>query len=96
LGYALSARWTAAEGEEENVLAAVSKVIEPSRAEPGCLFYQANRDPDDPRVFFFYEIYRDEAAFAAHTETAHFQDHVIGDALPRLAERERAFYRTIA
>lgn len=52
----------------------------------------AHRSIDDPRTFFLYEQYDDEAAFKAHTETQHFQEHVLGNAVPRLERRERAFY----
>ena len=66
-----------------------------SRAEPGCRFYQPSRDPDDPNVFFFFEIYDDEAAYAAHGESEHFQRLGIGEAIPLLVDRERRFYATV-
>ena len=72
MGYVVTAKWTAKEGEENAVLAAIQALIPLSRAEPGCRFYQPNRDPENPRVFFFYEIYDDEAAFAAHCQAPHF------------------------
>ena len=95
MGYVVTAKWTANEGEEDAVLAAIEAMIEPSRAEPGCSFYQPNRDPENARVFFFYEIYDDEAAYKAHGESAHFAEHGFGDAIPRLESRERVFYTTI-
>ena len=30
------------------------------------------RDNDDPDHYLFYEVYRDEAAFAAHRDTDHY------------------------
>lgn len=95
MAYVVTARWTAKEGEEGNVLAAIKSLIEPSRAEPGCLFYQPNRDPENPRVFFFYELYTDEEAYRAHGESEHFQEHAFGEAIPLLETRERVFYETI-
>jgi len=95
MGYVVTAKWTAKEGEEETVLAAIRQLLEPSRAEPGNRFYQPNRDPDDPRVFFFYEIYDDEDAYKAHGESEHFQRHGFGEAIPLLESRERWFYTTI-
>ena len=95
MGYVVTAKWTAKEGEEENVLAAVRQLLEPSRAEPGNRFYQPNRDQDDPRVFFFYEIYDDEDAYKAHGESEHFQRIGFGEAIPLLESRERWFYVTI-
>lgn len=95
MGYVVTARWVAKEGEEGAVEAAIGRMVPASRAEPGCRFYQPNRDPENHRVFFFYEIYDDEAAYRAHGESAHFQTHGFGDAIPRLESRERVFYETI-
>jgi quinol monooxygenase YgiN len=94
MAYVVCAKWIAKEGEEEGVAAAVRQLAGPSRAEPGILLYQAHRDPADPRVFFFYEQYADEAAYQAHVESEHFQQHGFGDAIPRLESRERSFYET--
>jgi quinol monooxygenase YgiN len=94
MAYVVLARWVARPGEEHAVAAAIEKLIEPSRAEPGNLMYQAHRDPADPRVFLLYEQYTDEAAYTAHGESPHFQRHGFGDAVPRLEARERSFYET--
>jgi autoinducer 2-degrading protein len=40
--------------------------------EPGCLRFDVLRDQDDPMKFFFYEVYRDEAARQAHRQTPHY------------------------
>jgi hypothetical protein len=32
--------------------------------EPGCLRFDVVADRDDPQRFYFYEVYRDEAALA--------------------------------
>ena len=95
MAYVLTARWTAREGEEENVLAAVQQLAGPSRAEAGCLLWQPHRDPEHPRAFFFYEQYVDAAAFEAHGASEHFQRWGAGDAIPRLESRERTFYDTL-
>ena len=34
--------------------------------EPGTLTYVCHRSTADPTVYLFYEVYRDQAAFAAH------------------------------
>src|SRR2546423_4648703 len=95
MGFVVTARWTAKEGEGARVRAAIEQLLEPSRAEPGSRFYQPNFDPDDPNVFFFYEIYDDEDAYKAHGESEHFQQLGFGEAIPLLETRERWFYRTI-
>ncbi len=95
MAYIVAARYRAKEGEEERILAILGQMAEPSRAEPACLFYQAHRSPEDPRVFFLYEQYVDEGGYAAHMATKHFQRLILGEAIPNLESRERAFYVTI-
>ena len=41
------------------------------KSEPGCLVYRLHRSTKDPELFFFYEVYRDEAAFELHRKTPH-------------------------
>jgi (4S)-4-hydroxy-5-phosphonooxypentane-2,3-dione isomerase len=95
MAYVVSVTWTANEGEEEAVAAALGRLREPTLAEDGVLTWIPHRDPTDPRVFYIYEQYTDEAAYSAHTETDHFQRDGLGDAIPRLAERRREFYETM-
>jgi quinol monooxygenase YgiN len=95
MAYVLTAKWTAQEGREEEVRDHILALVEPSRAEPGVLVYQPHQDPENPRVFFVYEQYADEAAFKAHGETEHFKRHGVEGAIPLLESRERAFYETI-
>lgn len=40
--------------------------------EPGCRQFDVCRDPDDPALFFLYELYDDEAAIQAHLQSTHF------------------------
>ena len=40
--------------------------------EPGCLRFDVLRDNDDPLKFYFYEVYKDEAARQAHRQMPHF------------------------
>ena len=95
MAYVLAATWRAKEGEEEAVGRIIERMVPLSRAEPGCRMFVAHRSVDDPRTFFLYEQYDDEAAVKAHSETEHFKEHVLGDAVPRLESRERAFYITM-
>jgi quinol monooxygenase YgiN len=95
MAYVLAAKWTAQPGQEDEVLDHVLALIEPSRAEPGNLFYQLHRDPENPRAFFFYEQYADQDAFRAHGDSEHFKRHGLEGAIPLLESRERAFYETI-
>lgn len=42
------------------------------RDEPGCVGFDVLQDRSDPDTYYFYEVYRDEAALQAHRQTAHF------------------------
>ncbi|MFT3864344.1 MAG: putative quinol monooxygenase [Solirubrobacterales bacterium] len=95
MAYVVAARWVARDGEEDAVAAAISRLVEPSRNEPGMLQYQAHRDPEDRRVFFIYERYTGADAYQAHLDSEHFAADGFGDAVPRLAARERSVYETI-
>lgn len=95
MSFAVAARWVAKPGEEDEVLRCLKELAPLSRAESGCRFYQANRDPDDPHIFFLYEIYDDRAAADAHWASPHFEQHAARGAIPRLEARERWFYETV-
>ncbi len=41
------------------------------KAEPGCLVYRLHRSTNDPDLFLFYEVYRDDAALDAHRKALH-------------------------
>lgn len=93
--YIVNARLLAKPGEEDTIIGAMREIVPASRAEPGCVAYIAHQDISDPRRFMFYEQYDDEAAFQAHTESDHFTRYVLGEAVPRLESRSRAFYVTL-
>ena len=42
------------------------------RDEPGCARFNVLQDMQDEAVYYFYEVYKDEAAFQAHTQAPHF------------------------
>jgi len=95
MGYAVAVKWIAAEDSADRVAEIASALMGPTRAEPGCRYYQANRDPVDPRIFFFFEIYDDEAAFQSHRASDHIQRLALGEAVPLLESREFAAYETL-
>jgi quinol monooxygenase YgiN len=43
------------------------------RDEPGCLRFNVLQDKTDADVYYFYEVYLDEAALEAHRATPHFE-----------------------
>jgi quinol monooxygenase YgiN len=95
MAYVVSALWTAREGEEERIARICEEMTPVSREEPGNLFYQCHRSPEDPRRFYLYEQYVDESGYKAHQDSEHFQRLVVGEAIPHLESRERAFYETM-
>src|SRR5215475_6131882 len=42
------------------------------RDEPGCMRFNVLQDNEDPNVYYFYEVYRDEAALEAHRAAPHY------------------------
>jgi autoinducer 2-degrading protein len=62
-----------------------------SRKEPGNVRFDVLRSVENPNRFALYEVYKDEAAFKAHQETAHYARWraEIGDLLvaPRTSEK---------
>jgi quinol monooxygenase YgiN len=94
MAFVVAATWVAREGEEDRVAEAIRQLAAGSRTEPGCRFYQPNRDPESPRKFFIYEIYDDPAAVDAHRDSEHFQQFGAGEAIPLLETRQLDFYET--
>ena len=65
------ARFHAMVGCEPGVERALTKVLEPSRAEAGCLAIHAFRSIRDDRLFYIHSKWQDEAAFNRHGELPH-------------------------
>jgi quinol monooxygenase YgiN len=61
------------EGCEEAFRAASLENARNSVQEPGVARFDVCQQNDDPTRFVLVEVYRDEAAPAAHKETAHYQ-----------------------
>lgn len=91
-GFVVTAFWEAKPGEEDAVAAILSRFAPQAREEPGVQSFVIHRSRSEPAKFFFYEVFKDEAAFAAHQQTAHFKKLIAGEALAKLAKRERAQY----
>jgi quinol monooxygenase YgiN len=87
-GFVVAIQLEANPGEEERLATSLQELIGPTMAEPGVKLFLPYRSPTDPKIFFVYELYRDEAGWAAHQQTRHFKAFV-DEMLPRLARRER-------
>jgi quinol monooxygenase YgiN len=62
-------------GKESEVEQTLRGMISPTRAEPGCERYELYQSAESPPSFHLFEIYRDQAALAAHRETAHYKSY---------------------
>jgi quinol monooxygenase YgiN len=96
MAYVVSAKWRAKDGKADRLREICAEMTEPSRAEEGNLYYQAQVSVEDPQLFYLYEQYVDEAAYHAHTDSPHFTRLVKEEAIPDILEaREREFYETL-
>ncbi|MCB1745286.1 MAG: antibiotic biosynthesis monooxygenase [Gammaproteobacteria bacterium] len=59
--------------QREAFLAAIEvDALGSERDEPGCCRFNVLRDSADPNVYYFYEVYEDEAAVQAHRAAPHY------------------------
>jgi (4S)-4-hydroxy-5-phosphonooxypentane-2,3-dione isomerase len=82
----LAVTWMAKVGREAEVISIFEKLSAESRKEPGCLVYQVHKHKTDPRRFFVYEQYKDDAALEAHRSSPHFLQ-LAKKELPKLGDR---------
>jgi quinol monooxygenase YgiN len=91
-GLLVVAQWEAKEGQADRVADILSRFLPDAQSEPGAKLFLISRAKDNPAQFLFYELFRDEAAFKAHQDSAHFKTYIAEQALPLLARRERTQY----
>ncbi len=94
-GFVITAFWQTKPGEEESVAGLLRKFLPEARKEEGVKQFQIHQNVSKPQEFFFYEVFAGEAAFAAHQQTEHFKKFILGEAIPRLAKRERSQFQFI-
>ena len=78
--------WMAKVGHEKEVADLFAKLTAESRKEPGCAMYVAHRHKTEPRRYFIYEQYKDDAALEAHRSAPHFLKFARKE-LPKIADR---------
>jgi quinol monooxygenase YgiN len=94
-GLVVVAHWQTKPGQADNVAGILNRFLPQAQQEPGVKLFLIARGKDDPSQFLFYELFADEAAFAAHQESEHFKMLIAGQALPLLANRQRTQYRLL-
>ena len=82
-------------GREDEAIALFGKLTEYTRAEPGCLMYQAHRSTSEPRRFFLYEQYVDSAALDAHRSAPHFVEYASNGLFELLESRVPEIYEPL-
>jgi (4S)-4-hydroxy-5-phosphonooxypentane-2,3-dione isomerase len=60
------------EGRERFLKAIETDALASERDEPGCYRFNVLQDAQDPSVYFFYEVYEDEAALEKHRTMPHY------------------------
>ena len=91
----VTAFWEVNSGEEATVAELLKDFLPQAQREPGVKEFQIHQNIAKPREFFFYEVFAGEAAFAEHQQTDHFKNIILGQAIPKLAKRERSQFRFI-
>lgn len=91
----LTAIYIAKPGNEEEISRLLRIMMEHTRQEEGCLFYQAQRSRQEPSKFLLYEQYKDEAALDAHRAAPYFKEYVLGQIVPMLESRTPELYDPI-
>ena len=60
-------------GARERFLKAIEvDALGSERDEPGCYRFNVLQDQEDQNVYYFYEVYRDEAALEEHRKAPHY------------------------
>ncbi|MGG3281220.1 putative quinol monooxygenase [Paenibacillus solani] len=62
-------------GHENQLRDELLKLIEPSRAEIGCIQYKLHQSLEEKGTFVFYESWADQSAITEHINTEHFQTY---------------------
>src|SRR5258705_9911560 len=61
-------------GERERFLDAIEvDALGSEKDEPGCLRFNVLQDAKDDNVYYFYEVYKDQAAIEAHRGMPHYE-----------------------
>ena len=70
------ARIEAKSDQIELVKSELTKLIEPTRAEAGCIQYDLHQDNNQPEVFLFFENWETRELWQAHMENNHLKAYL--------------------
>lgn len=60
-------------GKEKETEDVLKGLLEPTRAEEGCIQYDMHRDNNDPSLFLFYENWESTEHLERHLKTPHLR-----------------------
>src|ERR1700682_5002559 len=75
-GFVVAIILEARDGEAEPLAEILRVMTAPTMAEPGVKLFLPYRSPTNKSLFFVFELYVNEAAWAAHEATEHFKTAV--------------------
>lgn len=87
-GFVVAIMLEAKEGQSEALAEILRVMTAPTMAEPGVKLFLPYRSPTNRSLFFVFELYVNEAGWAAHQATDHFKE-AVKELLPRVTRRER-------
>ena len=90
-GFVVSITIEAKPGEADAVASLLQQLVAPTMAEPGVKLFLPYRSPTNPELFYVFELYANEEAWAAHEATEHFQT-LVPRIVSRASRRERTPY----
>lgn len=94
-GLLVVAEWEVKEGQADRVADILRRYQPLAQRSDGVKLFLISRAKENPAQFLFYELFENEAAFAAHTESEPFKTLIAGEALALLSKRVRTQYSLI-
>ena len=94
-GLLVVAEWEAKDGQADRVAEILGRYQPLAQRSDGVKLFLIARAKENPAQFLFYELFENEAAFAAHTESEPFKTLIASEALALLSKRVRTQYTLI-
>ncbi len=91
-GLLVVAEWEVKDGQADRVADILRRYQPLAQQSQGVKLFLISRAKENPAQFLFYELFEDEAAFAAHSESEPFKTLIAGEALALLSKRIRTQY----
>jgi quinol monooxygenase YgiN len=82
-----SIHYTFNSGDAETAESLLRELRDAAIKEPGVIQFEVARSDDNSNEFALWEVYRDEAAVAAHRATEHFKRLVLNGVRPLAQQR---------